>query len=330
MESNFIDTLLILIFEEVEVDYNKTGFPGGVWPTMITPFTTAGKADYDALEKMVEWYIDNGVNGIFAICLSSEMFQLSLDEKISIARFIKKCTAGRVPVIASGHTSDAVSEQVYELNLMAQTGVDAVVMITNRIAKNEKDTVWIEYMEKLISKIPNIPLGIYECPYPFKRLVSPGMLRWCIDTGRFYFFKDTCCDIEMIRERIAIAGKSLLKIYNANSTTLLDSLYGGAAGYSGVSANFHPDLYAWLVSNYRMQPDLAKEMSIFLSVMSVVQYHKYPVNAKYHMTLEGISMNIRTRFSEQDNLTISEKTEVENMRSLVEKYKTDMKAKFGT
>ncbi|GJM75480.1 hypothetical protein HMSSN036_76960 [Paenibacillus macerans] len=79
---------------------------GGVWPTMVTPFTAGGEIDYEAQARAVEWYIAHGVNGLFAVCQSSEMFHLSLEERVKLAAFIKEKAAGRVPVIASGHISD--------------------------------------------------------------------------------------------------------------------------------------------------------------------------------------------------------------------------------
>ena len=48
-------------------------FPGGVWPVMLTPFTEENQVDYPALKELVEWYIENGVDGLFAVCQSSEM-----------------------------------------------------------------------------------------------------------------------------------------------------------------------------------------------------------------------------------------------------------------
>ena len=56
-------------------------FPGGVWPVMLTPFTEENQVDYAALKELVEWYIKNGVDGLFAVCQSSEMFKLTLKEQ---------------------------------------------------------------------------------------------------------------------------------------------------------------------------------------------------------------------------------------------------------
>ena len=118
----------------------KNQFPGGVWPVMLTPFTTEREVDYAALEQLVNWYIENGVNGLFAVCQSSEMFYLTLEERLEVAKCVLKAAAGRVPVIASGHVSDAMEDQVAEINAMAKTGVAAVILITNRLAQeNERD-----------------------------------------------------------------------------------------------------------------------------------------------------------------------------------------------
>ena len=49
-------------------------FPGGSWPVMLTPFTAENTVDYPALKELVDWYIENGVSGMFSVCQSSEMF----------------------------------------------------------------------------------------------------------------------------------------------------------------------------------------------------------------------------------------------------------------
>ena len=143
---------------------------GGVWPTMTTPFTEDDAVDYEVLGKQVEWYISRGVSGLFAVCQSSEMFFLSLQERVSIAKYVKQRADGRVPVIASGHISDSFEEQVKELNAISEAGVDAVVLITNRLASEEEsDEVWIERMEELLRHVPSaVTLGLYECPHPYK------------------------------------------------------------------------------------------------------------------------------------------------------------------
>ncbi len=290
-------------------------FNDGVWPVMLTPFTDDNEVDYEALGKLVDWYIENGVAGLFADCQSSEMFYLSLEERIKIAQFVKKQSDGRVPVVASGHISDKLEDQINELNAVAATGVDAVILISNRLAKeDEDDTVWLENLKKIIQELPeNLPLGFYECPYPYKRIISPELLKWCAETGRFYFIKDTSCDLNNMEQKLKAIKGSHLKLFNANSSTLLETLQMGAAGFSGVMANFHPDLYVWLCRNYKKYPEKARKLADFLTLASMIERQVYPVNAKYAQLKYGNFQSIYTRTKNMDLLNKTAKLEVDQL-----------------
>lgn len=298
-------------------------FPGGVWPVMLTPYNDAGNVDYEALKELVDWYIQNGVEGLFAVCQSSEMFFLDLEERTKVARSVVEATGGRVPVIASGHVSDGVEEQIYELNEMAKTGIDALILITNRLAKeDESDDVWQQNLNRILNAIPEtIPLGFYECPYPYKRLLSLEQMKACAETGRFYFMKDTCCDLELIKKRLKVLKGTRLKLYNANTTTLLDSLIQGAAGYSGVMANFHPRLYRYLCEHAIDDEEGTAFLQEFLTLASLVERQCYPVNAKYYLQeFKRLNMTTISRNQDHELLTMTFKKEIEALDSLTRRY----------
>ncbi|WP_168123709.1 dihydrodipicolinate synthase family protein [Paenibacillus sp. HB172176] len=298
------------------------GIGGGVWPTMVTPFRSDGEVDYEALAQLVEWYIEGGVHGLFAVCQSSEMFFLGLKERIEIARFVVEKVKGRVPVIASGHTSCVMEDQIEEVKRIYETGIDAFVLVTNRLAgQEESDDVWKRNTEKLLAANPEVSFGLYECPYPYKRLMSPDLLAWCESTDRFLFLKDTCCDLAEMQARLQALKGGRLQIFNANSATLLESLKLGVAGFSGIMANFHPELYVWLTENWREQPEKASELQDFLGVASAVEAQSYPLNAKYSFQLEGIEMRLQTRAMEQGKLQPQHKLVVEQVGRLSRKFR---------
>ena len=272
-------------------------FPNGVYPVMLTPFTENNEVDYEALGKLIDWYIEKGVNGLFADCQSSEMFFLSLEERVKIGEFVKKHADGRVPVVTSGHISDSLEDQAKELTAIAGTGADAVILLTNRLAKeNESDEVWLENLKKLLEMIPkDVPLGFYECPYPYKSIISPELLKWCANTGRFYFIKDTSCDIENMKAKLEVIKGTNLKLFNANTSTLLETLELGASGYSGVMANFHPELYVKLCNIYKEDSSKARKIADFLTVASLIERQVYPVNAKFYQKSIGNFNSIMTR-----------------------------------
>ena len=295
-------------------------FPGGVWPVMLTPFTSTGEVDYKALKQLVDWYIEKGSDGLFAVCQSSEMFHLTLEERVGIARAVVEYAAGRVPVIASGHISDEVEKQIEEVNSIAATGVDAVILITNRFAaEDEDDTIWMARCESFLKEInPDVPLGFYECPYPYKRLISLENLKKCAETGRFHFLKDTCCDLALIKERLQVIQGTALKLYNANTSTLLDSMKCGAHGFSGVMANFHPELYAYLYAH--QEEDGIQYLQDFLTMASLIERQYYPVNAKYHLQhCAKLIMDTYSRKMDDKGMTETFRKEVEMLHELSEK-----------
>ncbi len=141
---------------------------------------------------------------------------LSLEERVEIGRFVKERAAGRVPVVTSGHIS-FVGGAGTGAERHRGDGADALILLTNRLAREEEsDEIWLENLKKLLEMLPkDIPLGFYECPYPYKRIISPKLLEWCVASKRFYFIKDTSCDIENIKEKLAVVKGSDLKLFNA-------------------------------------------------------------------------------------------------------------------
>ncbi|NMO96422.1 dihydrodipicolinate synthase family protein [Paenibacillus lemnae] len=290
--------------------------PSGVWPTMLTPFTEENRVDWVSLERLIEWYIDQGVHGLFAVCQSSEMFHLSLEERAGIAAFVAQISDGRVPVVASGHTGESFDEQTKELQTMADTGIDALVLISNRlVSEQEGDDLFQQRLEMLLAELPSdLPLGFYECPFPYKRLLNPKLLEYISGTGRFQFLKDTCCDAEEIKRRLEVIQGSGMKLFNANTATLWESIGCGASGYSGIMANFHPSLYVRLWEQRDQEPELCEELAAFLTVTSWIEKQGYPVNAKYHLMLEGIVNHTNSRVNPAARLSGTARREVEQFR----------------
>ncbi len=290
-----------------------TQYPGGVWPVMLTPFTESGAIDENGLRALVDWYIEAGVDGLFASCQSSEIFNMNFEERMRIARITVEQAAGRVPVVASGFTDYDLDAQVKSIEAMRDTGVDAVILLTNRLAaEDEGDDVLLGRVDALLAKIdPSIKLGLYECPMPYKRLLTVPVVKKCAGTGRFYFLKDTCCDAEQIRQKLAAAQGSNLKLYNANTTTLLQSMRDGAPGYSGIMANFHPEVYVWLTRNiHHENADLVQGS---LTLASLIERQCYPVNAKYHLNvIEHMPVKVKCRVRD-DVLSATFQDEVRQM-----------------
>jgi len=274
----------------------------GIIPVMITPFTEDGAIDYSGLEKLINWYLAQDADALFAVCQSSEMQYLSLRERGELGRFVVQQVGGRVPVISSGHISDDIDEQVTELTVAAETGADAVVLVTNHLDPAKQGmAAFRRTTDTLLDRLPQeMPLGLYECPAPFRRLLSDDELKYCIDSGRFVVLKDVSCDLPTVERRVALANGSPMAIVNANAAIARDAMRAGSLGFTGVFTNFHPDLYKWMRLSGDLHEDLAKRLNTFLVLAALSEAFGYPVLAKlYHQRL-GTFGSIKSRVIEFD------------------------------
>ncbi len=268
--------------------------PRGSIVTMITPFDEAGEIDYSAVAKLVEWYLASGCVGIFAPCLSSEMFDLTPSERIELARAVKKQVGGRGVVVSTGTYGGAIEEQATFCKTIAECCDAVVVNTATLVPKDADDAAWQAAAARLLELTGDVPLGLYECPVPYKRLLSPALIKWCADSGRFHFHKDTCCQMGDIRAKLAAVGAvggaaappNPFRFYNANVETLLPSVLAGGAGFSGISANFYPHLHAWLVEHAPAGTevdDKVRKVQDFLSLAEATVCVRYPASAKAYL-----------------------------------------------
>jgi 4-hydroxy-tetrahydrodipicolinate synthase len=270
----------------------------GFIPVMLTPFKNNGDIDFYGLAKLTELYIESGAAGLFANCLSSEMFELSETERIQIIEEVIKVAGGQVPVVATGTFGRDLQQHADFIKRVYSTGVKAVIGITGLLADEaDKDEVFEANVFKLLELTENIPLGFYECPVPYKRLIGPEILGRIVATGRVTYHKDTCLDINQIKEKIAATQRHEFGLYDAYMAHAVESLKAGSAGLSCIQGNFFPELVVWLCENYNDQL-LKKEVytiqQFFIDNMDVM-HNVYPTISKYYLQKRGLDISTFTR-----------------------------------
>lgn len=274
-------------------------------PVMLTPFNAQGKIDFDALSTLIEMYLDAGAGGLFANCLSSEMFQLDEFEKLVLISHVVRQVAGRVPVVAAGNFGETIPEQAAFICQVHAAGADAVILINGLIAaEDESDEVFEQRVFELVRLTPGVPLGFYECPVPYKRLLNPAMLGRFAATGRFTYHKDTCLDINGIREKLAATKLTPLRLYDAYMVHAVESLRAGATGLSCIQGNYWPELMVWICNNFDNESakDELNLVQQFLVDNMEVMHHRYPQVAKYYLFKKGILNSLYTR-NDKEKLT---------------------------
>ena len=269
-------------------------------PVMITPFNLKAKVDLDVVSNLVDFYLAAGVKGFFANCLSSEMYSITEDERLELTQHIVRYVNGRVPVVATGSFGLTVNDKAEFTKKIYDTGIDAVILITGHYANVEdSDEVLLKNFDHMFKLTGNIPLGMYECPAPYKRIIGPDVFKTLLSANRLVYHKDTSIDLEKVKAKIDIVKetKSNLEFFDAHSPNAMYSLQMGAKGMSSISGNFYPEILVWMVNNAN-DPAKLEEVKWLQSEISRVDpliHIAYPMSAKYFLRKRGLPVRTISR-----------------------------------
>lgn len=264
---------------------------------MLTPFTAAGEVDWTAYRALLRFYLDSGVGGLFAVCHSSEMDYLSEPEILRLVKEAVELAAGRVPVVASLGKCDSLAAYEARARRVAALGVDAVVFTCSTlVSEDESDDVMAERTLAMAAVLP-VPVGLYEAPLPYHRLLADEAFARLAHSGQVTFFKDTCCDAERVARRVLLSEETPLAIFNAHMPSLLSTLEHGVAGYCGIGSNFFPELYSWLCAGYAADPVRAQRVLDFIMSHEppLIEGDAYPSTAKHYLALRGVPLELHAR-----------------------------------
>jgi 4-hydroxy-tetrahydrodipicolinate synthase len=289
----------------------------GFIPVMLTPFKDNGKIDFEGLTKLTELYVEAGAAGLFASCLSSEMFELSEMERFMVVEHVVKVTNGAIPVVATGTFGGPIPQQADFVKRIYSAGVEAVIGITSLFGdQNDSDEVFNAHVFELLDLTENIPMGFYECPVPFKRLLSTAQLESFVNTGRVIYHKDTSLDIHQIKSKIASVKNPAFGLYDAYMVHAVASLKAGSAGLSCIQGNFFPELIVWLCNHYDDDKKLNEVNAVqeFLVNNMDVMHDVYPIVAKYALQKRGLEISTFTRRKVGD-FSLGVKNNIEKLQS---------------
>lgn len=272
--------------------------PRGFIPVMLTPFLESGEVDYEGLSRLTDFYLEAGAAGLFANCLSSEMYELTEAERLTVTRRVVEQAAGRVPVVATGSFGGPMPQQADFVKQLYDTGVQAVILTTCQLAyPYDSDAIFLDRLHQLMNLTDTIPLGLYECPVPYKRLISSQLLASILPTGRVIYHKDTSLDADEVARRLAVADGYPFGLYDAYMVNAVSSLRAGAAGLSCIQGNYVPELIVWLChqfDNPDRQMDVQRVQQWLVDSMDLL-HTAYPTAAKYALQKRGLPISLYTR-----------------------------------
>jgi len=128
---------------------------------LVTPMKADGAVDWEALERLIEWHVEEGTHGLVPMGTTGESATLNTPEHLDVIRQTIAFAAGRIPVIA-GTGSNSTAESMHQTAEAARLGADACLLVTPYYNRPTQEGLYQHY--KAIADATDVPLLLYNVP----------------------------------------------------------------------------------------------------------------------------------------------------------------------
>jgi len=203
---------------------------------LVTPMRADGAVDNEALDRLVEFQIANGTNGIVAVGTTGESPTLSVTEHIGVVRRMVETAKGRVPVIA-GTGANATTEAIEWTQMAKEVGADACLLVTPYYNKPTQEGLYQHY--KAVAKAVNVPIVLYNVPGRTGCDLKPETVqRLAQELPNIVGLKEAA-SLERNRELLNRVG-GRLALLSGDDDLACECMLAGFQGVVSVSANVAP------------------------------------------------------------------------------------------
>lgn len=208
----------------------------GSMVALVTPMAADGSLDYAALERLVEFHVANGTDGIVAVGTTGESATLDHAEHCEVIRRVVQMAAGRVPVIA-GTGANSTTEAIDLTRCAMQAGADACLLVTPYYNKPTQEGLYLHH--KAVADAVAIPQILYNVPGRTACDMSPETAVRLAAVSNIVGIKEATGEIERVARILDGAGDRL-DIYSGDDATCRDLILAGGKGCISVTANVAP------------------------------------------------------------------------------------------
>ena len=260
----------------------------GVATALVTPLTSEG-VDYAALERLINWQIDEGVNALVICGTTGESSTLTDEEHRQVLKFAIDVAGGRVPMIAGTGSNDTA--YAIELTQYAcEVGYDAMLVVTPYYNKTTQNG--LVAMFTAIADASTKPVILYNVPSRTGVNIEPATYARLADHPQICAIKEANGNLSKIVETAALVGDKL-DIYSGNDDQIVPILACGGMGVISVLSNVLPKETALMCKKF-FDGDVAGAMSMqkrYLPLTNALFCEVNPIPAKAAMAALGFCEN---------------------------------------
>ncbi|QAT42815.1 4-hydroxy-tetrahydrodipicolinate synthase [Aminipila luticellarii] len=274
----------------------------GAAVALVTPFKE-GNIAFDTLEKLIDWQIAEGIDGIVSCGTTGEASTLSDEEHIEMVRFTVEHTHGRVPVLGGAGSNDT-KHAIWMSQQLEKAGADGLLLVTPYYNKCTQKGLVSHY--KAIADSVNIPCILYSVASRTGVNISPAAVSELCTHPNIAGIKEASGDISQVVE-IARYVSPDFALYSGNDDMVVPVLSMGGSGTISTVANVIPkDTHEMVTAYLQGHFNKAKEMQIRMkSLIDSLFLEVNPIPVKAALNMMGlIEKEYRMPLCDPDNKTL--------------------------
>ncbi|MCS5566630.1 MAG: 4-hydroxy-tetrahydrodipicolinate synthase [Pseudomonadales bacterium] len=218
----------------------------GSFVALVTPMTSSGEVDWDALEGLIQWHLDSGTHGIVPVGTTGESATLTPLEHKRVIQVTVEHVNGQIPVIA-GTGANATAEAIELTEAAKKSGADACLSVTPYYNKPTQEGLYRHYCA--IAEAVDIPMVLYNVPPRTACDMQPETVARLASIQQIIGIKEACGDAERVGAIRALVDDDFIVLSGEDAQTLR-MMELGAVGTISVSANVVPELMSAFCDSY--------------------------------------------------------------------------------
>ncbi len=203
---------------------------------IVTPMTADGSLDWPAWERLLDFHMAEGTDGIVIGGTTGESPALALEEVEELTRRALVCCSGKLKVIVGAGTH-ATSSTVARTRVLSRLEPDAVMLVTPYYNKPPQEGLFRHFMAA--ADVSAVPIVVYNVPNRTAVDLLPATVARLAHHPRIVAIKDASAALSRVRELLA-ACPAEFAVLSGDDATAVEWIGAGAHGVISVSANVAP------------------------------------------------------------------------------------------
>ena len=215
----------------------------GAFTALVTPFKN-GEVDVEALESLVEFQIEGGIDGLVPCGTTGESPTLSEEEDRLVIETVVRVTAGRVPVVAGTGSNNTASAIKYT-KMAEEVGADGSLQVAPYYNKPTQEGLFRHYAA--IAENTSLPLVLYNIPGRTNVTIAPETIAQLAEIPNIVGVKESTLSMNMVSDIKRLCGEEF-DILSGDDPMTLPLLALGGTGVVSVASNIAPGAVSDMVA----------------------------------------------------------------------------------